>query len=343
MSDGTPTPLVYGYSTLEVRLRAVRAVLEEHCTVTDVAAAYGTDRSSVHRWLARHHAEGDHGLIRRAVPGRPRKLAELDSDQLSAIVMSSAIDFGFETSFWTTRRLIQVIDEQIGIRVSKQTMMRRLHEAGLTYKKLERQYFELSEEERQQWRRTELPKIRRALRKYKAILYFQDEANVSLTALLGKTWAPRGQTPKQTVTGKRGGVSAMSAITSQGHLIFRLHNKRITSQEVIEFLGQMLKYHPRRHLVVLMDRAPPHTSKRTRAYIKSQRRLHVFYLPKYSPDWNADEKVWNHLKNQELSSHQAKTKEELHELTGRKLTAMSKNKTLLRGIFFRCCIADVLA
>ncbi|GEM_PF-6766401 len=42
--------------------------------------------------------------------------------------------------------------------------------------------------------------------KYRAILYFQDESNVSLTAFLGKTWAPRGQTPKALVTGKRGGV-----------------------------------------------------------------------------------------------------------------------------------------
>jgi hypothetical protein len=94
-----------------------------------------------------------------------------------------------------------------------------LHEAGLTYQKPEREYFELSEEERQEWVRTEVPKIRAAVQKYRAILYFQDEANISLTALLAKTWAPCGRTPKQSVTGKRGGVAAMSAITSGGQLI----------------------------------------------------------------------------------------------------------------------------
>ena len=56
-------------------------------------------------------------------------------------------------------------------------------------------------------------KIVESVRKYQGILYFQDEANTSLTALLGKTWAPRGKTPKQQVTGNRGGVSAISAIT----------------------------------------------------------------------------------------------------------------------------------
>ena len=40
---------------------------------------------------------------------------------------------------------------------------------------------------------------------------------------------PCAKTPKQTVTGLRGGVAAMSAITSRGRLIFRLHEKRIAS------------------------------------------------------------------------------------------------------------------
>jgi transposase len=341
MSDGSLS--ISGYSTLEVRIRAVRAVVEDGLTVTEVSNAYGTDRSTLHRWLTRFHDEGDSGLNRRAVPGRPRKLTELSAAGLKGIVLSPASEYGFETDFWTTRRLIQIVRSEFDVVVSKQTMMRRLHEAGLTYQKPERQYFEMSEEERQDWRRNELPKIRRAVRKYQAILYFQDEANISLTALLAKTWAPCGKTPKQEVTGKRGGVSAMSAITGSGQLIFRLHDKRIASEEVIEFLDQMLKHHPRRHLVVVMDQAPPHTSKRTRAFIASKPRLHVFNLPKYSPDWNPDEKVWNHLKHQELKGHQAKTKAELKDLTHQKLNNMSTDKKLLQGIFFRCCMADVLA
>ncbi len=134
----------------------------------------------------------------------------------------------------------------------------------------------------------------------------------------------------------------MSAITSRGRLIFQLHDKRIASQEVMDFLSQMLKHHHRRHLVVVMDQAPPHVSKKTTAFIESQERLHVFHLPKYSPDWNPDEKVWNHLKHQELKGHQARTKNELKQLTQEKLSAMSHDRELLQGIFFRCCVAELL-
>jgi transposase len=201
----------------------------------------------------------------------------------------------------------------------------------------------MSEEARADWRRIELPKIRAAVRNFKAILYFQDEANVSLTAVLGRTWAPRGETPKQCVTGKRGSVSAMSAITSRGQLIFRLHDKRIASDEVIDFLSQMLRHHPRRHLVVVMDRAPPHISKKTQSFVASQKRLHLFHLPSYSPDWNPDEKVWSHLKRHELKGHQARTKKELKNLTETKLQKMANDQELLQGIFFRCCVANILA
>jgi transposase len=328
------------YSTFEIRIRAVEAV-SRGLPVGEVADAYGIDRTTLFRWATRYGEDGLHGLQRKPVSGRPRLLEDLNREALWKIVLKPATAFGFETDLWTIGRLHRVVQEEYATTISHDTIWRRLRDAGLTYQKPERQYFEMSEEAREEWMQTEAPKIRRTVKKYRALLYFQDEANVSLTAFLGKTWAPRGRTPRQKVTGKRGGVAAISAINGSGRLIFKLHEKRICSEEVIDFLGQMLNHHKRRHLVVVMDQAPPHTSKKTKGYIESQTRLHVFHLPKYSPDWNPDEKVWNHLKHQELKGHQAKTKTELKEMTQDKLEKMSSNSSLLRGIFFRCCVAEL--
>ena len=327
------------YSTLEMRVRAVEAVLRGQAK-GEVAKAFGIDRGTLYRWVNRYQQGGDDGLRRKVGSGRPRKLEDLNEDELLEIVLQPASAFDYETDLWTVSRLHCVIVERYQVDVSKDTIWRRLREAGLTYQKPERAYYEADEEARRKWRRYEVPKIRRAMRKYRAILYFQDESNISLTAFLGKTWAPCGQTPKAQVTGKRGGVAAMSALSRRGHLVFRLHQKRIVSQEVIDFLRQMLKHHPRRHLVVVMDRAPPHVSKKTQGYIDSQPRLHVFHLPSYSPDWNPDEKVWNHLKHHELKSHQAKTKDELRTLAHRKLKSMSNDRSSIRGLYFRSYVAD---
>jgi len=329
------------YSTFDIRVRAVEAV-KRGMAVGQVAVAFNVDRTTLFRWLRKYDANGHDGLQRKAGSGRPCLLEDLAVDDLRQIVMFPASDFGYETDLWTVGRLRQVIEELFEFKLSDNTVWRRLRDAGLTYQKPERQYFEGDEEARQKWLQTEVPRIRKTVRNFRAILYFQDESNVSLTAFLGKTWSMCGQTPRVPVTGKRGGVSAMSALSGQGRLLFRLFDKRICSAEVIYFLDQMLQFHKGRHLVVVMDQAPPHTSQMTTAYIEGQRRLHVFYLPKYSPDWNPDEKVWNHLKHHELKAHKARTKEELKALTTAKLNGMSKNPTLLRRLFFRCCVADFL-
>jgi transposase len=329
-----------GYSTLELRVRAVAAV-RRGIPITEVADAYGVNRTTIFRWATRERKGGENGLHRQPGSGRPRKLEAVDWADFWSIVLQPASEFGFETDLWTVARIHQVIQQEFAVVVSKDTIWRRLRDARLTYQKPQRQYFEIDEEAREIWVRDEVPRIREAVRKFRAILYFQDEANVSLAALLGKTWSPCGCTPLVRGTAKRGSVSVQSAISRQGHLLFSLYEKRIASAEVIHFLRQMLRHHTNRHLVVVMDNAPPHVSKKTIAFIQNQQRLHVFNLPKYSPDWNPDEKVWNHLKNHELKAHQARTKEQLKDLTRRKLHNMSRRPELLQGLFFRCCVADL--
>jgi transposase len=333
MSEGSHLPGT-------VRARAVEAA-KNGVPKSTVARAYGVSRLTLYRWLDRFERNGTDGLERKPGSGRPRKLQDLTEGDLKAIVLQRASAFGFETDLWTVGRLRRVLRERYEIDLSDNTVWRRLREAGLTYQKPEREYYEIDEATREAWLARDVPEIRDTVRKYRAILYFQDESNVSLTAFLGKTWAPCGHTPRSKVTGKRGGVAALSALSRRGHLLFRLLEKRITSAEVIDFLQHMLRHHARRHLVVVMDQAPPHTSKRTKAFIDQHTRLHVFYLPKYSPDWNPDEKVWNHLKHQELKSHQAKTKAELTHLTRRKLQSMARRPQLMRGLFFRCCVAEL--
>jgi len=327
------------YSTYNIRVRAVAAV-SRGLPIGKVADAHGVDRTTLFRWVARHRTNGVAGLRRKTGSGRPRSLSELSETALLDIVLQSATTFGYETDLWTIGRLHRVVQDTYNTTISRDTIWRRVRNAGLTYQKPEREYFQVDDAAREEWMRTKAPTIRETVKTFNALLYFQDEANVSLTAFLGKTWAPRGQTPCQKVTGKRGGVAAISAINGRGRLIFKLLQKRVNSDDVISFLRQMLQHHRKRHLVVVMDQAPPHTSKKTSAYIAGQSRLHVFHLPKYSPDWNPDEKVWNHLKHQELKSHQAKTKDELTSMTQSKLELMANNPRLLRGIFFRCCVAE---
>jgi transposase len=90
-------------------------------------------------------------------------LDDLEEKDLRWIVMCPASDFGYETDLWTVGRLQQVIEEVLEVKVSKDTVWRRLRDAGLTYQKPERQYFQVDEKARQKWLRTEVPQIRTAV------------------------------------------------------------------------------------------------------------------------------------------------------------------------------------
>lgn len=82
-----------GYSTYEIRVGAVRAV-ERGWTVTDSADAFGVTRRTLHRWLERYEGNGVDGLQRHPGSGRPRKLEELDEQELREIVLRPASAFG---------------------------------------------------------------------------------------------------------------------------------------------------------------------------------------------------------------------------------------------------------
>jgi len=90
-----------------------------------------------------------------------------------------------------------------------------------------------------------------------------------------------------------------------------------------------------------MDRARPHTSKMTTGFISRQSRLHVFHLPPYSPDWNPDERACNHPENHELKAHQARCVPQMRALADKKPGGMAENPSLLKGLFYRCCIAPL--
>jgi len=153
------------YSTFDVRLRAFEAV-ERGILKGRVATAFGVDRSTLYRWLESRRQNGIDGLNRKEGSGRPKLLNELTENELRGIVLNSAVSHGFESDLWTVGRLHQVITKMFQVDVSKNTIWRRLADAGLTYQKPEREYYEADEEVRKKMatlRNTENQALRRAV------------------------------------------------------------------------------------------------------------------------------------------------------------------------------------
>lgn len=330
------------YPTTDLKCKVVEAHSAGN-SITSLVNIFGFHRNTISRWIAIASKDPEFSRSHNPGSGRRSGISPSQSKRLIKIIEKPATDYGFETDFWTTRRLLRICKDNLKIRISKSALHRVLVKFEQSYKRPQRRYFEACADKQSNWISKDLAKIKKLLKTKKAILYFEDESSIDLTPVLAKTWGPIGKKVIQKVTANRGSVSAISAISTRGDLIFNIHKagKRFGANDIINFLNQMLKQHPRRHLIVVMDQAPCHRAKKVKLFVESQARLNVFYLPPRSPEFNPDEKVWSHLKNHELKSHTAKTTDELRRLTRTKLRAMARDKRKVVGIFKRCEMANI--
>ena len=312
-------------------------------SIAHLVSIFGFHRNSIRKWIALAKTSPKKLELKASGRGRPSSINGKNGVRLLKIISKPASKYGFETDFWTTSRIQIICREKLGLKVSRMAVHRTLVKHEQSYKKPQKKYFEASAQKQSDWVKNELNQIKKLVKNKRALLYFEDESAIQLAPVLAKTWGPIGKRLVQKVTANRGSISAISAVSTSGQLLFNIHRagKRFGSKDIVNFLKMMLKHHPRRQLIVVMDQAPCHKSAEVKKYVESQKRLHVFYLPPRSPEYNPDEKIWSHLKHHELKSHNAKTTDELRRLTRRKMKSMAKNPRKIFGIFKRCEMAHI--
>lgn len=324
----------YSRDVLEhYRFRTVE-LCKEGKGINEISHFFGVHRGSVSRWITVYNRDGKKALKRRTAPGPSRKLSEEEMVRIIKLLRSDAMKYGFETPLWTCQRLQHLIQRYTGKRLHTTNVMRWLKQWGFTSQKPERQAKERNNAAVKRWLNEEWPKIQKHVSRWQAMLYFQDESGVSLTAVLGKTWAKKGKTPIIRVTGNRGGFCVTSAISPKGRMVFRIEKEKVKAQQHIEFLQQLLNNQPRRKIIVIEDRAPAHRAKLVQDFVEQHKRqLAIYRIPPYAPELNPDEHVWEYLKARQLKAHQAQTTKELKKLVKRKMQSIQHTPSLINSFF----------
>ena len=320
--------------TLEyLRMQSIR-LWKKGKMIEDISDFCGVHFTVVYKWIRIYKQEGVEGLKRRKAKGAEPKLNKDDKKQIISWLKKSAIKFGFETPLWDCKRIQKMIKQELKKEIAISNLWEALRRWGLTPQKPEKEALEKDPLLVRKWVKEEWPKIEEQRRRWQAILYFQDESGVSLTPVLGKTWAPKGKTPKIKVTGNKGGFCVTSAISPAGRMVFRIENHTIHAEDHIEFLKQIMKQHPHRKVIVIEDNAPPHIAGLVKEFVRENKnKIAVYYLPSYSPDLNPDEKVWKYLKNVKLKAHQARNKKEFKPLVLSKMQSIQKKPYLIKSFF----------
>lgn len=115
-----------------------------------------------------------------------------------------------------------------------------------------------------------------------------------------------------------------SAISPDGDLKYVIRSKPFDSKAIIEYLEFLLKEFKRK-LLIVWDGASIHDSKEVRSWLGNQEngRIYLVKQPHYSPELNADEQVWNYLKNYKLKNT---CNQNVKELQAKIITAMDELK-----------------
>ncbi len=164
---------------------------------------------------------------------------------------------------------------------------------------------------------------------------YSDEASLSLTPTITHTYAPCGRTPAiaiSTEISKR--LYMASAVSPLGDLLYVVRNKPFDSQAIIEYLEYLMEQLDRK-LLIIWDGASIHDSQELRNWLHElpQDKIYLVQQPHYSPELNADEQVWSHLKNYKVKNQCNQNLKELHKKTVQALENMKANPELIMAFF----------
>jgi transposase len=68
------------------------------------------------------------------------------------------------------------------------------------------------------------------------------------------------------------------------------------SEPFLCFLTQLRQKTPEKQIVIILDNASIHKSKKVKGFLKRHTNIHLLYLPTYSPEYNPVELFWKWLK-----------------------------------------------
>ncbi|TAK93557.1 IS630 family transposase [Patescibacteria group bacterium] len=308
-----------------IRKMAVYSVKEKHENPEDVARIYNFNRYCIYKWIKIYEEKGYEGLDTIKSKGAENIItSEIDNWIKKIVLTKTPLDFDYETHLWTSLIIAQLLKKQFDIDVCDDTVSLHLKAMRLSYQKP--CYFDTKKDDKEidYFLNEKFPKIKQLAEKLDADIAFEDESGFKVNAHVGRTWGLKGKTPIISVSTQRSGINVLSAVTPKGKMQYSLSEKTINSDRFIKFLKQLI-YGREKPLILFVDRVPFHLSKKVREFVKNNRKkLRIYFLPRYAPDYNPDEQVWNEMKNNRIGKRPIKNKADLKEKLKSELASLQK-------------------
>ncbi len=117
-----------------------------------------------------------------------------------------------------------------------------------------------------------------------------------------KTWFSKGKQRIIPTYGKHEGVKLVGILDYETGVVYVEDHKRYDAEVFKEFLKQVLERYPERKIVMILDNARIHHAKLLQDFLDSNPRLHLEFLPPYSPNLNKIEELWGWIKSSVINN-----------------------------------------
>lgn len=103
-------------------------------------------------------------------------------------------------------------------------------------------------------------------------------------------------------------------------------------QTYTRFLSSLAQRYRHQEVFLVQDNAPYHVGPEVQAWLEYYgHRFHLVSLPKYSPDLNAEERIWHHVRIKATHNRYFPTKQEFVSTLGGALTDIERHPEQIAG------------
>jgi transposase len=256
----------------------------------------------------------------------PPALSEEQQAELKAAIQQPPEKAGLALANWNWKVVREFVRQRFGLGLCRSTCLNYLHRLGFVLKRPKKRLVKASAEQRAAFV-AQYAELRAEAAVQGAKMFFVDEAHFRADADLRGKWVLRGEPALVDSTSPRLGEKATyySAVCLEtGEVEVMLVNGNCTAETSVTFLRQLRDKHPQ-PLFIIWDNGPAHRGEAMRTYLTTPNlQLRLIALPAYSPDFNADEAIWDWAREEVTANRCLGTTAKVHEKVSQFFTRLSE-------------------
>lgn len=141
---------------------------------------------------------------------------------------------------------------------------------------------------------------------------YEDECSLSNTATVHYQWAEKGKQPQVSCKQSKRERQTLfgSCNYKTGQMTLNFANKGNTQTFKKHLKKVLLTYKTASKIIMVLDNVAYHHAKKIKAWLSKKSKLELCFLPPYSPDLNAVERVWWYMRKKITHNRYVKTLKE---------------------------------